>query len=330
MRTLTNTVAAAAVLLMILPGCRKDLCYEHDIHGFGVKVDVAAGWELVPFRDYGSGSEDSPYMEDLAPEPGDGITAIVYNEDNTRSDNHLDPEGGRLPMNEGVHDILLYNSDTEYIVFGSLDSYAEASASTRTRFRSTYQASHGEEKTVNPPDMLFSSWVQDYQASLTIEPVTLPVTMSPLVYTYRLIFEFEKGAEHIELARGAMAGMAGTVYLGDGRTGEETATLLFDETGISGNTVIADVHSFGIPSFDPETGTSETDGTYMLNLEIMLPNGRIKTFDNDVSDQMRTRPRGGVIRVQGLRIEDEEAGSGGGFDVDVGDWGEAEDIILPL
>lgn len=322
-----------------LTSCRKELCYDHYRHGMGVKVMVEPEWTLVWLADYGAGIESS--WEDMAldtlagfdslrPEPGSGMAAIVYNSDGTRSEQHIGQNGGMLPMGEGMHDILFYNDDTEYIVFESMDSHAEASASTRTRTRSTYASNHGDESTVNSPDMLYGEWVEDFNAVLTVDTVSLPVTMDPLVYKYFIIYEFEEGAEHIRLARGALAGMAGTVYLSDGRTGDSKVTILFDNCEISGSTVTAEVNSFGVPSFSCDVPEFDDSAVYGLNLETMLPNGKIKTFEFDITDIMKNQPRGGVIKVSGLRIEDGEVGSGGGFDVDVDDWGEYEDIILPL
>ena len=62
-----------------------------------------------------------------------------------------------------------------------------------------------------------------------------------------------------------------------------------------------------------------------------MKNGKIKSFDFDVTDQVEVQPQGGVIVVSGIEISDEEGESGGsGFDVDIDDWGEYEDIELPL
>ena len=71
-------------------------------------------------------------------------------------------------------------------------------------------------------------------------------------------------------------------------------------------------------------------GAFGLNLEVMLPDGSLKTFEFDISDQLSDQPRGGVITVTGLKISKEDFGQGGSFDVDVGDWGDYEDIELPL
>ena len=91
------------------------------------------------------------------------------------------------------------------------------------------------------------------------------------------------------------------------------------------------VRSFGIPGFPNEHYTTKSPNSYSLNLEVRLKNGIIKSFDFDVTDQVAAQPQGGVIIVDGIEISDEEGESGGsGFDVDVDDWGEYEDIELPL
>ena len=332
------TVLAAAIA--VLAGCRKELCYDHD-HW---KANVVAQWELVWERDYGRNwawlwNSPAGYAYDsLRPAPGGGIGAFVYREDGTYTERHIDADGGVLPVGEGRHSLLFYNDNTEYIVFSSMESWAQASASTRTRTRSTYAQNHGEESTVNSPDMLFGAWIEDYVSagSPDATPIDLPVTLRPLVYKYVIICEFESGIEYVRLARGALAGMAQSVFLQDGRTGSDKATVLFDETDIDleRGVVSVVVSTFGVPDYPdkyyPGKAPGEVTGAFGLNLEVMLPDGGIKTFEFDISDQMADQPRGGVITVSGLSVTPADFGSGGGFDVEVGDWGEYEDIELPI
>ena len=60
------------------------------------------------------------------------------------------------------------------------------------------------------------------------------------------------------------------------------------------------VKSFGIPDYPGDhygDGTRTTERSYHLNLEVRLHNGAMKTFEFDVTDQVKAQPRGGVIIV---------------------------------
>ena len=74
---------------------------------------------------------------------------------------------------------------------------------------------------------------------------------------------------------------------------------------------------------------SRADRPYTLNLEVRLKNGKTFEFNYDIADQIAKQPRGGIIRISGIRIEDDQNLSDSGFDVTVDDWGEHEDIELP-
>ena len=169
-------------------------------------------------------------------------------------------------------------------------------------------------------------------AERTLEPVELPVRMKPLVYTYLIRYEFGRGLEYVALARGALAGMAESVFLKDGHTGDETATILFD-CSKEAYGVETLVKTFGVPNYpgDHYTRSDGSDARFSLNLEVRLHNGKFKTFEFDVTDQLLGQPRGGVIVVDGIEIPDKEGTEGGGtFDPEVDKWGEYIDIPLPI
>ena len=322
--------------IILSGGCRKDLCYDHNQHGQSTRALLQPEWEQEWERDYGMSWQDNwpdkhgIHYDSLRPDVATGIASFVYHEDGSRTERHLPAEGGELPMSEGEKSILLYNNDTRYIVFNDLDTSATASATTRTRTRATYSDDHTDETTVNAPDMLYGAWIESYTAAPTADPDPLPVTMRPLVYTYLIRYEFDSGLEHVTLARGALSGMAQSVFLQDGHTSAETATILF-ECELKEYGAEIQLASFGIPDFPGDhyvqKSTVQQQG---LNLEVLLKNGKIKTFDFDVTDQLASQPRGGVITVSGLSVTDEEAGGDAGFEVDVEGWGEYEDIELPL
>ena len=161
------------------------------------------------------------------------------------------------------------------------------------------------------------------------EPVDLPLTMRPLVYTYLVRYEFSHGLEYVALARGALAGMAESVYLQDGHTDEAAATVLYDCT-LQSYGAEAQVQTFGVPNY-PGEGYGRATQVYTLNLEVRLNNGKILDYEFDVTAQVEKQPRGGVILVDGIEVSDEDGQEGsGGFDVDVDGWGDYVDIPLPL
>ena len=324
-----------SAIALISSSCRKDLCYNHDQHGLSPRIHITPDWEQEWERDYGMAWQDNwpekhgIHYDSLRPSTPSGIAAYIYHEDGSRSERHLDAEGGEIHISEGEKSILLHNDDTRYIVFGDMEVSTTASATTRALSRSTYNRANEDEMTVNAPDMLYGAWIESYTAVPAPDADSLAITLRPLVYTYLIRYEFDEGLEHVTLARGALSGMALSVYLQDGRTSAESATILFDCELTDYGTEIQ-LTSFGLPDYESEHYTRQNSTTQNLNLEVMLKNGKLKTFNFDVSDQLSQQPRGGVITVSGLTVSDAEAGGDAAFDVNVDGWGEYEDIELPL
>lgn len=330
----TSLVLLGAVAVLI-GGCRKDLCYDH-FRSARFDMDWEYAWE----RDYGkhwpsvwTADVYGMKYEELLPGKSEGVTMLDYNEEGEVFQNFFTSEGGTAVLTEGMHSFLLYNNDTEYIIFNDMVSLPTARASTGTRTRNTFVNPHTDERTVNAPDVLYGSFMKSVPGIDLHQSLELKAILRPLVYTYLVRYEFQTGAEYISLARGAMSGMAESVYLRDGNTSEESATILYDCT-LTPWGVQAIVMSFGVPGFPDEYYARRTGGDnprhYALNLEVMLKNGKTKTFDFDITDQMQHQPRGGVIVVKDLFISEDEIGSDSGFDVSIDDWGDLEDVDLPV
>lgn len=327
---------ALLFVALSLTGCRKDLCYEHEDHVLAVRVMAVADWELVWERPYDYNwreAWDARFgfdYDELNPSVPDGIRVLSYTPSGGHIKHNLQTGGGRLALERGLNDLLFYNNDTYHVVFTDLASTATATATTRTVTRSTFQGLHANERTVSPPDALFGHFVEGYMAEMTLEDVELPIVMRPLTYTYIIRYNIVKGLEHVKQTRGAIAGMAESVFLKNGQTADEAVTLLYDCT-MRDFGAEAMVVSFGIPGYPdkyynraPETRVEH----YALNLECCLTNGEVRTYEFDITDQMKGQPRGGVIEVGDIIVEEPGKGSGGGFSVDVTDWGEYEDVEI--
>lgn len=330
---------------LLLSGCRKELCYDHDHHTERVEymLDLTYDieWEYnleshIEWEQYWNEDFGVAYDSIRPPKP-EGVRVHVYNEDDlTEIVRNIHTDGTTFHFTqEGYYAVLLHNNDTEYIVYEGMNSFATAYATTRGVSRSTYvgnslinSKAETQEKTVNPPDMLFGAYKDSVYVQRSTEVDTLSVKLHPLVFTYLVRYEISEGAEHVALARGALAGMARGVNLGNGHTSAEVATILYDAT-VTDFGAQALVKSFGVPDY-PNPNYSRNPRQYGLNLEVRLKDGSIKQFEFNVTDQVEKQPHGGVIVVKDIVVEAPTEDSGGGFDIGVEGWGNAIDIPLPL
>lgn len=337
-----NITATLLALLVLLPSCRQELCYDH----YPV-IDINFAWEQEWERDYGQyhlGDWDREYYgcdyDELRPGTPEWVNLVSYYADGRKVDSYMSPDGRRFTVEAGENrSMLLYNGDTEYIVVSDVASLndARATATTRSRSRSSLEAiyaKHQDARTTNPPDVLYSAFIEHVPSLNNHDVHNMPIKMQPLVYTYHITYEFEHGIENVTLARGAIGGMAEAVYLRTGVTSEQSSIILFD-CEINENGCRSQVRSFGAPGFPDvyygRTQESTVDRPYTLNLEVMLRNGKVLEFNYDVTDQLKNQPRGGVITVSGLRVEDEQSQGEAGFDVDVSDWDKYDEVIdLPI
>lgn len=330
------------LMMMTLTSCRKDLCYNHFRN-----AAVSLSWEQEWERDYGealaynwSADEYGGLLYDeLRPKVPEWVHLIKYGIEGSRSESFLEPGGGNVILDdEEISEFLLYNGDTEYLIVSDISSLATARATATTRTRSSLSyisERYPAIRSMNPPDILYSSYVGQFPDVKMHESKDVPINMQPLVYRYIIRYEIERGAEYIVLARGALAGMAESVYLQDGRTSDESAIILYD-CDITDYGCEAIVNSFGIPGFSNEDYARHAEdpdaeqSPYMLNLEVLLTNGMTSEFNIDVSDQIKRQPRGGVIRVTGLEIDGDKELVDSGFDPEIIDWQEHDVIEINI
>lgn len=329
--------------LALLTSCvHKELCYHHRDHAHKYHVEIIADYRYDWEEWYGGPKWEENWPEgympydDLRPGKPGGLRVVNYNLADSYNLHNIGADGGVVNLYEGPNNILLYNNDTEYIIFSrhKEGSKATTRATTRTRTRASYIGSkytNPGEETMTPPDMLYANYISEYNPVKVVDPTPLEVTLQPLVYTYKVRYEFEKGLEYAAITRGALSGMARSVTMDTGETSVEAATLMYD-CEITEYGARALVTTFGIPDFPNANYPTKTeDRKHGLNLEVLMRNGKTINFDFDVTDQVLAQPHGGVIVVSGIVIEDDLGTSGsGGFDVEVNDWGEYEDIVLPL
>lgn len=344
LRRFVGASLLAAALAAVLPSCEhKDLCLDHSSHALrystDLRLDYNFAWE-IPHEGqtdwqstWDAAKMGTPY-DALRPHLPEGVRVSSYDSKGIHQTSNIKPSGEEVFLSPGENSLLVYNNDTEYIIFKGMDSYATASITTRSRSRGSYSGNplylpaRGEsEETFNMPDILYCKYIDSYMQERSTVANPLHVTMQPVVFTYLVRYEFSHGLNYVALARGALSGMAESVSLHDGHTSKAPATLLYDCT-IEPWGVQAVVTSFGIPDF-PNPSYTRGDESFAINLEVKLYNGKILNFYHDVSEQLRRQPHGGVIVVPGIEISDKEGNSGSGaFDVEVEGWGEYEDVEI--
>ena len=331
-------------MLLLFTSCEyQELCPNHSEHAHRYHINVVADyqrdWEIP--ADATNWQEEWPdhYVdyESLRPAQPKGLRVVAYNKKGNSNINNIRPEGGVVTLYEGLNDLLFYNNDTEYIVFlnsgDGVTTRVTTRATTRSKTRASYTGSpyaNEGEPTLTPPDILYANYYRDHLAEKVVEPIDVEVTLRPLVFTYKVRYEFESGLEYVSMARGVLSGMASSVSLNTGETSEDPASLLFD-CEVTDFGARAFVNSFGTPSSpNPDYG-SRAENKHSLTLEVLMRNGRTMSFHFDVTDQVSAQPRGGVIVVSGIKISDDDGKQGSGaFDVEVDEWGPYEDIELPL
>lgn len=355
-----------------LSACQhKDLCMDHN-HNANLMLEVNwyLEWNLEYFIDWETQWHPDWKVDwsKIIPDEPEGVRLVAQSHDDARYRQvyNLPSGGGAVELQPGRYSTLLYNNDTEYIIFEDADLSSAITATTRSRTRSPYSENNPQEVTVNSPDYLFSSYDDDFlidekqydAVTGDVIRIVVDVPMYPVVLSYIVRYEFTSGKEYVVEARGALSGMAGTVNLSTRRTLDDVVTVLYDEAEVSDYGVEAVVRSFGLCNFDPvptdeyphghfyspdeidsRVGVSRQDRPRadeetrnILTLELALRSGKVKTIETDVTDQVLQQPRGGVLIVKDIEVtpDEGEGNNDSGFEVDVNDWGDNEQIDLPI
>lgn len=332
MSLLKNFCKCLAIILLTAACEQKELCYDHEPHShraeYLLNLTFDCEWEYnlenhVDWQQYWQEEYGIDY-NDIRPREPEGVRVHIYDEDNkTETVRNLTKENSTIRfIKEGHYDLLFYNNDTEYIVFSGLETFASAYASTRG----------GKTRTslMNAPDMLFGAYLDSLFVEKKPVPETMTVVLRPLVFTYLLRFEVSEGAELIQQASGFLTGVAAGVSLSTGHTSEQEGMVAFecDMKGDYGTQSL--VRCFGISDYpNPHYSRNdvETNSKNEVYLEVALKNGKLQTFKFDITDQMRKQPRGGVILLNDIKIEEEPVNNGG-FNVSVNGWGEDVNVSL--
>lgn len=321
-------------LICLSTGCeRNELCYDHPHGALWVDVD----WSDLP--------------EGLTiPE---GVCISLYN--GKVSTTYRDTYGGSIVSSDGEHRILVYNSDTEMILFRGMDRIETAEAYLDVRTRSAYRnspatkagsrngiyyepVSRANEKTrsevlVGQPDRVFASSLDtvevSYNATQTLD--TIHVRPQSRVMFVNLTVRV-KGINNVRECRGSLSGVCRSFKLGEGVAGEETGTMIFNMEK-NNNSYTQTVTVFGLAR-SPEGTPPEEQVQQIVSLEFLLKDNSVKTYEVDVQNDIKfdeLKPEAEIpIFIEQVVIPNVTPGGEGGFNADISDWGEQVNIPISV
>lgn len=332
-------ILTIATSLLLLPGCRQELVYE-DIENSPYRLNLDLEWELdwEVNSDYnwadnwGDLGADNDY-DYYRPRKPEGVAVILYNELNGNyvfsKELHMPASGGSFSIEPTTRAILFFNDDSDYVVINNLGSPHTVTASTGNHTNTSFSDLHIGERKVKQPDLLYGAFIEITEEQIMKGDLPNKVVISPLAYGYVIKYHIEKNLEYVKDATGALAGMAETVNMMTGATSDSKATFVFESEKTSYG-IGVQVMTFGVPSSEGvnSKASSNYSGQHDLRLEIKLTNGKSVKFDHDVTDQIATQPKGGVITITDINIPDDMVGGNSGFQPDVDEWGENTDIPL--
>lgn len=317
MKRASKAFFSTLCLLLLITSCEhKELCYHHPHAG---EFNVMYDWSDAPEAD-----------------PA-GMRLYFYRTDGSDRDSwNLNTVGATLDVYETDYHALTFNNDTEWIRFQNVADYDSHSATTRIgglyepitgSSTNTTTCPQSGEQVMVPPDPLWGIGEADYHVNMGD---TLWLKPQPLYCIYTVEFRNIKHIDQIMTMSSSLTGMAQSVNIADGELSRELCTIPFEvEPGSDGKTIVGRFLTFGHHEDNVEP--------HRLALYFEMIDGKYIQYTQgdylDVTDQVHSAPNKRrvhlIVDTPGIPSDDviDQIG-GGGFDVDVEQWGDGEDKDL--
>lgn len=288
----------ALLLLVFFSSCIKEECPETDKNM--QTIHILPVWE----------------NKDSLPT---GIRVYFFSKETNKSfQDNFPSSGGITTIRNGTYSLLMYNNDSEKILFRNTLLRDSFEAYTREQVRSSFINPVPEEKTYEEPDNLWISYLDSVEISSSTKEIRLYPVQTVHRYTGHIKTD---QVDKIQAARGAISGITTSLLLRKQSTGKEPGTLLFDAVKT------ADGISFTFSSFGPYPRNGSQPRKHYLSLEFLLANG-IYRHNFEITNPLDSIPGGGVLPVNYIVLPpDTTAGNGGSFDGNVDNW---VNIFFPI
>lgn len=311
-------ILVMTILLLAATACQyKELCYDH---AHVVDVHLQYDWTEAP--------EASPASMTAIFFPEQGGEAVRYD--------FSGMQGGTARLASGRWLAAGYNNDTETILIRGAESVATLEAYTRssdlsegTRMSSVTKGDMPRakgvesERVILEPDLLWGGVGEFFELR---DGVPQTVSLSPrlLIQTVTITIHDVPNLQYVTDIGGTVSGLAGSVFLADGRLGEECVTQAFEVRKADDTTLTMQFRTFGHCSGEK---TKAGVNSHVLTIYTVLSDGSKWYYTEDISEQMHggaqdpDQPEQIVIDLPGLPVPKP---STGGFQPAVDDWQSVE------
>lgn len=300
-------ITTLVLLVILLVSCRKELSDNcDDTQEMIVEVKIT---DLLP--DYLNSFEELDLRS---------VSVWFYTTDgSTVINKKITGNDGSFSIPYGKYSVFIFSSD-----FYELDAVLYRGEKT-TQSYEAYVRQYTENGTLfaNEPDPLFCTYVEEFVIDRSFE--MLPVKLTPLVYTYRFQILVE-GIDYLSGASATVSGMYTSAFLKDGshRTTESASMKVPITKALTKDTegyLQGEFRSFG----------SHQGSDVKHKITLALSNGvttKVVELD-DLTDKIKSLPRGGEIVITQKIVITNGGGGGGDGDYNPGitDW---DDIVIQL
>ena len=302
-------------LLMILVGCEfRDVLDDYPVSG----VEIKLNWTGVT---------------DKLPET---MRVIFYpkSEEGRRIESYLPPAGGEVKVPPGRYAVVIYNYNTESVLIRGDESYETIEAYTGhcTGLATT-------EEMVWSPDALYVVALDDVDIKKSDEVFLMEYKPEAVVQNYSFDIKIV-GASNLSGVVCNVSGLNGCYRLGK-------RTCSASEIPVNTEVVIKNGVLWGYFSQFKLSEGVKTRSTmpFMLTLKLIKIDNTVQEVKVDITELLAPPPDGGGVEepdedvhievpVPGGEIEVEKPaptpGGDGGIGGDVGDWGDEDNVELPV
>ena len=302
-------------LLMMLAGCEfREVLDDYPVSG----VEIKLNWTGVT---------------DKLPET---MRVIFYPKDKEgrRIESYLSPAGGEVKVPPGRYAVVVYNYNTESVLIRGDESYETIEA-----YTGNCTGLNTKEDMIWSPDPLYVVSVDDVDIKKSDDVFLMEYKPEAVVKSYSFDIKIS-GVSNLSGVLCSVSGLNSCYLLGK-------RTCASGEVPVNTDVVIKDGVLWGhFSQFSlPKSAKSRSAIPFMLTLKLIKTDNTVQKVEVDITELLAPPSGGGDVEepnedvhievpVPGGEIEVEKPkpnpGDGGGIGGDVGDWGDEDNVELPV